>query len=93
MPFSLILCKKTQFRQNVTYDGLALTPRLLRHLVASSVLNFDCPCARDNPKSRRTTKNSHVVVRRTTINVHVEVKLDPIYRLGQPKTWMENQKL
>ena len=44
-----------------------------------SVRKFGCPCARDNQTSRRTTKNTDVVVRRTTINFHAPaVKLYPI---------------
>ncbi len=34
----------------------------------SSVQNFGCPCARDNQKSRRTTKNTDAVIQQTTIN-------------------------
>ncbi len=64
-------------------------------MLLTSVRKFGCPCARDNQKSRRTTKNTDVVVRWTTINFYAPiVKLDPIdqrskirlsVRLGQPK--------
>ncbi len=60
------------------------------HKVPASVRKFGCPCARDNQKRRRTTKNTDVVVRRTTINFYAPaVKLDPIYLV--PST--DNQKL
>ena len=59
-------------------------------LLIISVRKFGCPCARDNQKSRRTTKNTDVVVRRTTINFHGQaLKLDPIYLI--PST--DNLKL
>ena len=41
----------------------------------------------DNQKSRRTTKNTDVVVRRTTINFHAPaVKLYPVYLVPSIRT-------
>ena len=59
-------------------------------MVYTSVRKFGCPCARDNQKCHRTTKNTNVVVRRTTINCYAPaVKLDPIYLVPS----VDNQKL
>ena len=53
----------------VTHDYIGLYRFFWRsRTVVISVRNFGCPCARDNQKSRRTTKNTSVVVRRTIIN-------------------------
>ncbi len=66
-----------------------------------AAFQIGCPCARDDQQSRRTTKNTDLVVRRATINFHVPAeKLHPIYLVpsirttknldGQPEivTWM-----
>ncbi len=72
----------------------------MAYAAIASVRNFGCPCARDNQKSRRATKNTDAVVRRTTINFDAPaVKLIlshyclPCSMYGQPKAWTDNQKL
>ena len=59
--------------------------------VVTSVRNFGCPCARDNQKSLRTTKNTDAVVRWTTINFGAPaVKLNRNHFMVY---FMDNKKL
>ena len=46
------------------------------YFLLTSVGNFGCPCALDNQKCHRTTKNTDAVVQRTTIN---NIQNSPLY--------------
>ncbi len=58
---------------------------LHRRVKESSVRNVGCPCARDNQKRCRTTKNTDAVVRQTTINLYPKLTLVREFHLRRTK--------
>ncbi len=66
--------------------------------VYTSVRKVGCPCARDNQKSCRTTRNNDAVVRRTTIHLYqnspnssISLISKPCSKYGQLQTWTDNK--
>ncbi len=56
-------------------------------------VNFGCSCARDNQKSCPTTKITDAVVQRTTVAKTHLCRCLLYSKYGQPRSWMDNQKL